>query len=370
MKGKVLGSFLMVLMLFSCNDAAQDGVKLSGNIENFSGSEFIHLELITETGVQKVDTLFADSEGNFNTYVQIEEPAFYRLNLNNRQYVMLVLNGAETEVTVNAHGNDPQGFSEVSGSYDTEYKNQMDYLVKDYRTLAQQYQQEALQARAGNDATTFMSRQEDLKNLTLQTEKKLKQLIWEATPSLAAFYGLQLIDAEKNYAFMDSVAREMLIAMPDNFHVTNLVENLNAKKTLAVGSVAPEIALPSPDGTIITLSSLRGNYVLIDFWAAWCRPCRAENPNVVRVYNQYSGANFEILGVSLDKTRDAWLKAIEQDGLPWLHVSDLKFWNSQAAQTYQIHSIPATYLIDPEGKIIAKNLRGPSLEAKLKEIFG
>ncbi|MEQ9307022.1 MAG: TlpA disulfide reductase family protein, partial [Marinoscillum sp.] len=99
-------------------------------------------------------------------------------------------------------------------------------------------------------------------------------------------------------------------------------------------------------------------------------PCRAENPNVVRVYNQYGGEDFEILGVSLDRNRDAWVKAIEQDGLPWLHVSDLQYFNSEAATTYQISSIPATYLIGPDGKIIAKGLRGPSLEAKLKEIFG
>ncbi|MFT6867330.1 MAG: thiol-disulfide isomerase/thioredoxin [Cyclobacteriaceae bacterium] len=120
----------------------------------------------------------------------------------------------------------------------------------------------------------------------------------------------------------------------------------------------------------MSLTSFRGKYVLIDFWAAWCRPCRQENPNVLRMYNLYKDQNFEILGVSLDRDRTAWLAAIKSDGISWQHVSDLKYFNSQAASDYKIGSIPATYLIGPDGKIIAKGLRGPSLEAKLKEIFG
>ena len=120
----------------------------------------------------------------------------------------------------------------------------------------------------------------------------------------------------------------------------------------------------------ITLSSLKGKYVLIDFWAAWCGPCRRENPNVVRLYKEYSNQGFEILGVSLDRSKEAWLKAIEQDGLSWIHVSDLKHFGSEAASTYQINAIPATYLIGPDGVIVAKNLRGPALEDKLREIFG
>ncbi|MEL7533743.1 MAG: TlpA disulfide reductase family protein [Bacteroidota bacterium] len=141
-------------------------------------------------------------------------------------------------------------------------------------------------------------------------------------------------------------------------------------KKLAVGAVPPEIELPNPDGKVIRLSDLKGKYVLLDFWASWCRPCRAENPNVVRVYDEYKNKGFEILGISLDRTRDAWIKAIADDGLNWKHVSDLQFWNSVAAKDYSVGSIPATFLLDKEGKIIAKNLRGPSLEAKLAEVLG
>jgi thiol-disulfide isomerase/thioredoxin len=118
------------------------------------------------------------------------------------------------------------------------------------------------------------------------------------------------------------------------------------------------------------LSDLRGNYVLIDFWASWCKPCRMENPNVVRMYKKYSKDNFEIYGVSLDRNRAKWLQAIEADNLTWPHVSDLKFWNSAAAQLYNVQSIPFTVLIDPEGKVIDTKLRSRALERKMEEIFG
>ena len=135
------------------------------------------------------------------------------------------------------------------------------------------------------------------------------------------------------------------------------------------GSPAPEISLPNPEGQVVSLSSLKGKYVLVDFWASWCKPCRAENPTVVRVYNEFKNKGFEILGVSLDRNRDAWLGAIAQDQLQWLHVSDLQFWNSAAAHSYGVISIPYTVLVDPLGNFFAEIFRGPSLEAKLREIF-
>ena len=121
---------------------------------------------------------------------------------------------------------------------------------------------------------------------------------------------------------------------------------------------------------MFALSQLRGKYVLIDFWAAWCRPCRMENPAVKKVYDKYHRKGFEILGVSLDQSREAWVGAIQADGLPWKHVSDLGYWNNAAAQEYGGSSIPFTVLLDREGKVIAKGLRAHDLEAKLAEIFG
>ncbi len=147
---------------------------------------------------------------------------------------------------------------------------------------------------------------------------------------------------------------------------------LEPLKHTAPGAMAPDFTQNDVNGVPVKLSSFRGKYVLVDFWASWCGPCRQENPNVVRVYNKYKEKNFTILGVSLDRqgARADWLAAIKNDGLNWTQVSDLKYWSNAAAALFYVSSIPANFLIDPNGKIIAKNLRGDDLDEKLKEVLG
>ena len=150
----------------------------------------------------------------------------------------------------------------------------------------------------------------------------------------------------------------------------DLQKDIDRLKNLSVGGFAPDFTQKTPDGEDFQLSSLKGKVVLVDFWASWCGPCRKENPNVVRLYNKYKEKGFEVLGVSLDKTKDRWVQAIEKDQLTWNHVSDLKGWQNEVAQAYGVNSIPHTLLLDQEGKIIATKLRAHTLEQKLVEIFG
>nr|MBA3900830.1 TlpA family protein disulfide reductase [Bacteroidota bacterium] len=138
---------------------------------------------------------------------------------------------------------------------------------------------------------------------------------------------------------------------------------------LAIGAQAPEISQRNPEGDIVSLSDLRGKVVLIDFWASWCRPCREENPKIVRLYNRFQDKGFEILGVSLDDNKEAWVNAIRDDQLPWKQVSDLQGRNSIVGAKYQVEGIPHTVLVDREGKIIAKGLRGQALEQKIEEVL-
>jgi peroxiredoxin len=156
----------------------------------------------------------------------------------------------------------------------------------------------------------------------------------------------------------------------DQAYVASINATIAQLQATTDGSMAPDFTAAMPDGNMMKLSDLRGKIVMIDFWASWCRPCRMENPNVVKAYNKYHDKGFEILGVSLDQEKGKWEAAIQQDGLTWKHVSDLQGWQSQPAAIYGVSSIPATVLVDKEGKIIARNLRGASLDDKLKEIFG
>ncbi|MEL7020659.1 MAG: redoxin domain-containing protein [Bacteroidota bacterium] len=171
-----------------------------------------------------------------------------------------------------------------------------------------------------------------------------------------------------NYAYF---AQQFISEYKDNDQRAATAVSAELKRVAAftVGGTPPDFTQPSPEGKAISLTDFRGKVTLIDFWASWCGPCRKENPNVVRMYEKYKDRGFEILGVSLDKTKDRWIQAIEKDQLTWPQVSDLKGWSNEVARTYGVTSIPQTVLLDKDGKIIARNLRGPTLEAKLAQIF-
>jgi peroxiredoxin len=201
---------------------------------------------------------------------------------------------------------------------------------------------------------------------------KLVDFLRDQPVSLGLFNILQdpnIIDKDKHIDLFISLSEKFKKEWPTYSYTKELSSQVEKLKITAIGQLAPEIALTNPNGQVVKLSSLRGKYVLIDFWAKWCGPCRRENPNVVKAYKRFKDKGFEVFGVSLDRNKEDWLKAIAEDGLTWTHVSDLKYFESQAAKDYNINAIPFSILLDKTGKIIAKNLRGAALEQKLEEVF-
>lgn len=209
----------------------------------------------------------------------------------------------------------------------------------------------------------------------LQAEQKttIKKFILGNPDSFLSLMALYTVDGPSPDPFeLDTLYNSLSTGLKSTETAKIFKSSLETLKHTAPGTMAPDFTQADVNGVPVKLSSFRGKYVLIDFWASWCGPCREENPNVVKAFNKYKEKNFTVLGVSLDKQsgRADWLAAIKNDGLNWTQVSDLKFWNNEAAALYYVSSIPANFLIDPKGKIIAKDLRGDDLDNKLKEVLG
>jgi len=340
-------------------------VIIRGDLDN-QPEGYVVLSQYKDNTTEVIDTLQISANGIFEYTLSLDNPGFYDLSLMNQEKIRLAL--YDEDVLIKYDFNKDKSPT-ITGSSDTEQLKKVDQLAANYQEEINQLNSEYYEAMNSKDQDKIKNIQERAMGLESAQAGKVKAVINDMEGSFASLAAIGMLNPRTDFQFLDSLIVSLDERYPNTKTIVNVKQQLDEMRALSVGQPAPEISLPNPDGQTVNLSDLRGNYVLIDFWAAWCKPCREENPNVVRLYNEYKDKGFEVFGVSLDRTREAWLRGIQEDGLEWTQVSDLQYFNSAAADTYQINAIPATYLIDPDGKIIAKDLRGSRLEDKLKELL-
>ncbi len=365
----IISVLLLSTVIVACKseqkkeEEAREGFVIEGKIENGRGTVI----RLAKVGLQNADivaTDTADINGEFKLTGFSREKFVAVFNFDETKKIFLVV---DTQSRINLQ------IPAVSYDNYTVRGSEESQELRTLRDIEVRSGKEITDLRMQGGATTSDQELEKIQaKLQAVYDKYNEEYVQELRKSrspliqLFFYYNLQLNydDNMKKLVHDNAVAS----GLKSDF-VQKFIRDYQNEQITAVGKVAPEITLPDTSGTPVSLSSLKGKVVLIDFWASWCGPCRQENPNVVQTYRKYKDKGFEIFGVSLDDNGGKWRSAIAEDGIFWTHVSDLQGWSSSAARLYAVTGIPATFLIDREGKIVAKNLRGKKLEEKVAEIL-
>ena len=379
--------YILVLVVFAMNSCSPEkNVRIRGTLSG-ANAENVFLRELGNESTSKNDTVQLDAKGYFSFKHKISHPTFYSLTVNDKAITLLAYPGEK--ITIGGDVRHLLLTYSVEGSEDSKHIHRLNQRLQ-HTVFVGDTLERTLKTYEDNRNYVNIQRQFQLNYINeVDSLRAYNIRFMEQNPrSLAVIYALYqqlsqdvyLFDAEDDIRYFrkaDSAffRRYPKVTMVNTLHanVIRMNEQYNAMQLNRLfhmlGQEAPEITMPTPDNRMIKLSSLKGKYVLLDIWASWSAPSRTENINLLEIYNKYRHEGFEVYQVSLDQSRSSWERAIKEDGLPWINVSDLKFWDSEVVKLYGVETIPANFLIDTDGTIITKNLKGDALDKKLSEIF-
>jgi peroxiredoxin len=363
---RIIYLITIVVLLAACKDKTK--FTIDGKFENAAADKKVYLYGMVNNNMKILDSTILSDKGEFKFKGTAVEADFYRVNNGTNEFMLIAKNG--DEVILNADLNDKNHEYTLKGSDDADKVTEFNKLKNTYAAKVEAIKSEFEEKVAANPE----SREKLIEQITPTYMKSLTDLneaivkfANDNTKSLVSFYAISLVNPTGNEAAMVNYAEKVSDDLKKNSAVKNFVEKMSKLKAVQVGQQAPDFSINGFDGNTIKLTDFKGKYVLIDFWASWCGPCRNENPNVVKAFTKYKDRNFTILGISLDKDKAAWAQAIKQDGLTWTHASELADFEGATVKLYQVEAIPASFLVDPNGKIIARNLRAEELDLFLNK---
>jgi len=359
---------LCSLLIFSCED--KNVFTLSGTVTNPGSLKTIYLLAMDSTQVSVVDSTKLSEDGKFQFKYNAPYANLYKLRVGGSIFDLIAKNGDDitfaTNITDNSHA------YTITGSDDSEkikeFNKVSNYYTDKNTKLADDYQakEQALGKQSDSLMQAFMPVfQKNISDYSVATLK----FVNDNKNSLAGFFAVTSLDPDKYEQQMVAYADDIQGKFSDNPGVQQFIKQMMLVKPISVGHAAPDFTVISIDNKPIKLSDYKGKYVMLDFWASWCGPCRQENPNVVKQYATYHPKGLNILSISLDTSRTNWQAAINNDKLTWTHASDLKNFEGPTETLYHIQAIPSNFIIDPQGIIIAKNVRGADLEEFLNKTF-